>query len=200
MKLKVCGLKDRENILKVLETKPDHIGFIFYKNSPRYAGDLDPAFVHNISGPKKVGVFVNEKEIHILDRVAQYGLDYVQLHGEECPEFCGLISNSVPVIKAFQVDEQFDVNSLPAYQSSCRYFLFDTKSEMRGGSGKTFDHSILEKYELEIPYFLSGGLSLESIPTIKTQAYALDVNSKFEIRPGIKDVQKIKSLTEIIRR
>jgi phosphoribosylanthranilate isomerase len=199
MKIKVCGLKDRENILEVLAANPDYLGFIFYKKSPRYAGELEADFVYSINVAKKVGVFVNEKEMNILDLVARYGLDYVQLHGDESPEFCGSLAKSVPVIKSFHVDDSFDMKTVEAYAGFCKYFLFDSKSEQYGGSGKTFDHGKLNEYKLGIPFFLSGGISLENIPTRISNAYALDVNSKFENSPGIKDIEKIKELAKKIK-
>ncbi len=191
MKLKVCGLNDRENILQVLDCKPDYIGFIFYEKSPRCAGGLSTEFAQSISSAKKVGVFVNETESRILDYVSRFGLDYVQLHGDETAEFCKSLRNKVPVIKAFPINDEFDFSSLKAFLDVCDYFLFDSKSEQYGGSGKAFNHSKLNEYKLDKPYFLSGGLSLENIHGIR-DAYCLDVNSKFEILPGIKDINKLK--------
>lgn len=193
VKLKVCGLKDRENILQVLECKPDYIGFIFYDKSPRYAGGLDADFVKSISSAKKTGVFVNETETNILDIVSRLGLDHVQLHGDETPEFCKIVQKSVPVIKAFQINDEFDFAVLNAYKDVCDYFLFDSKSEKFGGSGKSFNHEKLNEYKLEKPYFLSGGLSLENMGGI-ANAYCLDVNSHFEISPGIKDINRLKQI------
>jgi len=200
MKLKVCGLKDPENILKVLECKPDYIGFIFYKKSPRYIGELAPSFVHGITSVKKVGVFVNETEMQILDCVSRYGLDHVQLHGDESSEFCSRIKRSVPVIKAFQVHDEFDFKTLLAYEDSCDHFLFDSKSSNYGGSGRSFDHTKLEEYNLEKTLFLSGGLNLnitEDILYLRSmhpQVLGIDVNSRFETGPGIKDINKIEQL------
>lgn len=193
MKLKVCGLTNRENILQVLNCKPDYIGFIFYNKSPRYIGGLSSDFVQNIASAKKVGVFVNETEIKILDCVSCYGLDFVQLHGDESPGFCSEINKSVPVIKAFRVDDDFDFSSILPFENTCHYFLFDSKNEKFGGSGQPFNHEKLREYKLNKPFFLSGGLSLENINKIKNEnAYCLDVNSKFEISPGIKDIDKLK--------
>ncbi len=200
MKLKVCGLNNRENILEVLECKPDYIGFIFYNKSPRYIGGLDSGFVKSISSAKKVGVFVNETENIILGCVLRYGLDFVQLHGDESPEFCQMINTSVPVIKAFQINDAFDFSIVKKYESVCEYFLFDTKSENFGGSGKTFNHSKLAEYKLEKPFFLSGGIDtamLDEISLLTTHYSSLavlDVNSKFETAPGIKDINKLKEI------
>ena len=200
VKLKVCGLNNRENILEVLECKPDYIGFIFYTGSPRFVGDLDSDFVKNVSSAKKVGVFVNESEIQILDCVSRYGLDFVQLHGDEPPEFCRLISKMVPVIKGFQINDEFNFLEVNKYENVCQYFLFDSKSESFGGSGKTFNHKKLSEYKLSKPFFLSGGIdltSLRDISILNTQIplpAVLDVNSKFETSPGIKDINKLKEL------
>lgn len=205
MKLKVCGLNDRENILKVLECKPDYIGFIFYDRSPRYVKDLQASFVHTINSAKKAGVFVNEPEIKILDTVSQYGLDLVQLHGDESPEFCSRIRRSVPVVKAFQISEEFDFSGLSAFENACDYFLFDSKSQNYGGSGRSFDHKKLEEYTMTKPVFLSGGLDLSItedllyLQRLHPQVVAIDVNSRFEVSPGIKDPKKLKVLTEKLK-
>lgn len=212
MKLKVCGLNNRENTLQVLECKPDYVGFIFYAKSPRFVGDLSPEFVSGIDSAKKVGVFVNETEINILDKVSRYGLDYVQLHGDETPEFCALINRCVPVIKAFQIADDFDFSVLNDYEASCDHFLFDSKSKNYGGSGKGFNHEKLKEYKLNKPFFLSGGIDIETISDLVLRLsslvsrlsslvplVALDVNSRFEISPGIKDEKKIKVLTEKLR-
>jgi phosphoribosylanthranilate isomerase len=206
MKLKICGLKDPENILQVLEHRPDYIGFIFYKGSPRYIGDLDPDFVQGLTTSKKVGVFVNETEENILKAVSLYGLNYVQLHGDESPALCANIAKSVTVIKAFQVDDSFSFTKLDEYENSCNAFLFDSKSKNYGGSGRSFDHKKLEEYQLDKPVFLSGGLDLNItedihyLASIHPLVMAIDVNSRFEISPGIKDSKKIKVLTESLRK
>lgn len=207
MKLKVCGLKDRENILQVLAYKPDYIGFIFYKKSPRYAAkELSAEFAQSISSVKKVGVFVNESEMNILDHVTRFGLDYIQLHGNESPEFCKQVQKYVPVIKAFGVGEGFYFSSLDAYKDVCNYFLFDSSSKEYGGSGRAFNWNKLKEYTLQKPFFLSGGIylsNMEEISNLKPQAsnlFAVDVNSCFEITPGIKDISKIKELTTKIKK
>lgn len=205
MKLKVCGLNNRENILEVLACKPDYIGFIFYDKSPRFVGNLDAGFVRSLE-VNKVGVFVNENERRIMEAVDQYGLNYVQLHGDESPEFCTLINEKVPVIKAFHVNDVFDFASAKKYMEACMYFLFDSKSENYGGSGRTFNHAKLEEYKLPKPAFLSGGLNLNItedilyLESIHPNIVAIDVNSRFEISPGIKDAKKIKMLTDKMKK
>ena len=204
MKLKICGLKYLDNIKEVVEYSPDYLGFIFYEHSKRYVGqELDRARLNNIdSGIKKVGVFVNATEKEVLQKIDEYNLDFVQLHGDETPVFCKQLCRNVKIIKAFGVDEEFDFLRLNEYKSSIEYFLFDTKTLEHGGSGKQFDWNILEKYDNEIPFFLSGGIDINDIGSIlqlnKLNIHAIDVNSKFEIRPGLKDINKIKKLRDAI--
>lgn len=205
MKLKVCGLKNRENIIEILACKPDFIGFIFYDKSPRYIGEeLEPNFIQNISPSKKVGVFVNESEINMLDIASRYGLDYLQLHGNETAQFCKELQKSIPIIKAFQIDDDFNFSRLNEYGDACTYFLFDSKSKQYGGSGETFNWDKLYEYKLQKPFFLSGGVDLENMEQILrikskfSNLYAVDVNSRFETEPSIKDISKINLLSNKI--
>ena len=196
MLLKVCGLKYKENIQEVASLKPDLMGFIFYPQSKRFVGE-DFKMPLISSEIKKAGVFVNAKADYIIEKVDKYELDYIQLHGSESADFCEVMSHLVKVIKAFGVDGQFDLKTTEKYKDSCSYFLFDTKTVQHGGSGKQFDWSILEKYDNKIPFFLSGGIGLEEIEILKTgklKIAGVDVNSKFETEPGIKDVNKLKEL------
>ena len=197
MKLKICGLKDPENIKAVAGLNPDYIGFIFYPQSKRFVGN-DFEMPEIPASIKKVGVFVNESKSTVLEKIGKHKLDYVQLHGNESAEFCAELSKSfTKIIKAFGVDENFDLSSLQGYENHCEYFLFDTKTKEYGGSGKSFDKSILRNYKSSKPYFLSGGIGLEEVSGIKYQAskcFAIDVNSKFEIEPGVKDIEKLKIL------
>lgn len=196
-------MKYGENIREVTGLNPDFLGFIFYPKSPRYmVGTLQPEDIQDIPPHiKKVGVFVDESLQVVLERVAEYGLDVVQLHGSENPGFCKKIKEKgVGVIKVFHVGETMDWDVLKAYQSFTDYFLFDTKSENYGGTGKAFNWKILESYKLDTPYFLGGGVSLDNIDLIKTSGgampYALDVNSRFEEKPGYKDTVLLTTLTE----
>lgn len=206
MKLKICGLKYLDNIKKVAEYSPDYIGFIFYEHSKRYAGqELDRTGLNNIdSRIKKVGVFVNATKKEVLQKTNEYNLDFVQLHGDESPAFCKQISRDVKIIKTFGVNEEFDFLRLNEFKSSIEYFLFDTKTPEHGGSGKQFNWNILKKYDNEIPFFLSGGIDITDIDSIlqlnKLNIHAIDVNSKFEIEPGLKDINKIKKLRDAIHR
>ncbi|MES2265869.1 MAG: phosphoribosylanthranilate isomerase [Bacteroidota bacterium] len=197
MKIKVCGLKYPDNIKAVEALKPDYMGFICYDRSPRYIGGMDDDELVNIpTDIIKVGVFVDEDADSISKMIYKYKFDAIQLHGSESPQFCDMYRHEVQVFKAFGVDENFDFNRLQAYQNKVDYFLFDTKTPVHGGSGQVFDWSILNKYKLDVPFFLSGGLSLENLDKIKNIShpafYGIDLNSKFEIEPALKDIDKLK--------
>lgn len=205
MKLKVCGMRDVENIKALVELKPDFIGFIFYDKSPRYVRtDLDVEFINSIPREiKKVGVFVNATVDFILQNVRKYGLNYVQLHGNEMPDFCrNLRLKGVNIIKAFRVDNDFVFGQVNNYKPHVDFFLFDAKGDGYGGNGIAFDWSILKKYDNQKPYFLAGGISLENIDVLESivpQPYAMDINSKFEIEPALKDIEKLEELLDKIR-
>ena len=206
MRLKVCGMREAENIRQLLALQPDFMGFIFYEKSSRFVGEeldeeLLKSFPHTT---RKVGVFVNATTSYILENYKKYNLDYVQLHGEELPDFCrNLKLKGVNIIKAFSVDENFYFGKLQNYKPYCDFFLFDTKGQERGGNGTTFDWSILNKYDNEKPFFLAGGIDLENahkaLEIQNLKVYALDVNSKFEISPALKDIQKLDELIKIIK-
>lgn len=200
LKLKVCGMKFPENILETAQLAPDYLGFIFYEKSPRNFEEKIPNWTQkNI---KKVGVFVNASPEEIFKKIAEFDLDIIQLHGDESAEFCKTINKKIPVIKAFSIDSEFDFQSLNQYNSSCDYFLFDTKGKNPGGNGLAFEWSLLKKYKLDKPYFLSGGISLENstklLEFLKKEALqncvAIDINSQFETQPGLKNTKKIKTL------
>ncbi|MCU0340309.1 MAG: phosphoribosylanthranilate isomerase [Spirosomaceae bacterium] len=206
MKLKVCGMRDTANITELLELKPDFVGFIFYDKSARYVADtLDEALLRSFpKAIKKVGVFVNANLDTILKIVKKYDLSYVQLHGNETPDFCRLLkSRGVNIIRAFSIDESFNFWSLNNYKPHCDYFLFDAKGPNPGGNGVAFDWEILKRYDNEKPFFLSGGLSLDNIAQVADlkglKIYGLDVNSKFETSPAMKDIEKLRQLVEILR-
>lgn len=205
MKLKVCGMRDAENIKELIELKPDFIGFIFYDKSPRFVSNqLDAELIQSIPREiRKVGVFVNATVDYILQNVKKYGLNYVQLHGNETPDFCkSLRLKGVNIIKAFRLDDSFIFSQLNNYKPHVDFFLFDAKGDGYGGNGVTFDWSILKKYDNEKPYFLAGGISLDNLAElagITPKPYAFDVNSKFEIEPGIKDIDKVAELISKMR-
>jgi len=207
MKLKVCGMVYPENLEQVAVLNPDYLGFIFYEKSPRFACyRLKPAHLDRLPPTiKKIGVFVNSDYRFIKDKVELYKLDLVQLHGNESPEFCRqLVDSGLKIIKAFAVDESFDFVISEDYQESCEYFLFDTKGKDYGGNGITFDWKILNKYNNKKPFFMSGGLDLENIKSLVNYSHlnihSLDVNSKFEIGPGFKDISKVKELSEFLEK
>jgi len=205
IKLKVCGLRLPDNIDEVVELNPDFVGFIFHVRSARYIGSyLDPAYARMLDGVRKIGVFVNEEEDFIQDAIDRYGLHGVQLHGDESPELCRQMKRSgVMVIKVFSVQDDFDFDCLRPYEDGVDYFLFDTKVKGKlGGTGQRFDWSILDAYDSSVPFFLSGGLSLDNAEEVLRmglpQLAGLDVNSKFEDKPGLKNIAKLAQLKEIM--
>ncbi len=199
MKLKVCGMRNASNIKELLAVKPDFIGFIFHEKSPRNVVEIP-----NISIPEnlqKVGVFVNKPMDFIQNKIRELQLDYVQLHGKETPEFCkNLQEKSIKTIKAFNIHKNFDFNELDNYNTYCEYFLFDASGEFAGGNGVTFNWNLLKKYKGKIPFLLSGGIDdtmVSEIKKITHQMFAgIDINSGFEIKPAVKDIQKIKNFKE----
>lgn len=201
MRLKVCGMRDSKNIKQLLALKPDYMGFIFYGRSPRdVEGLLSEELLKSFpSETKKVGVFVNATLNQVKDRVGQFELDYVQLHGDETVEYVAeLFAIGIKVMKVFSVGETFDFDQLKQYDPFVDFFLFDTKGKARGGNGKTFDWRILKKYDQKVPFFLSGGIDLDNVSELKSlegmNLHAIDVNSKFELEPGLKDVKKVSEL------
>ncbi|WP_343524117.1 phosphoribosylanthranilate isomerase [Pedobacter sp.] len=200
LKLKVCGMRLAANIAAVAELQPDYLGFIFYERSPRFISEVSAELIRYIPAEiKTTGVFVNEDLEKVKEKISSLKLKAVQLHGSELPEYGAALKSSFPnieVIKAFGIDEDFDFSALEAYLETADYFLFDTKTKAHGGSGKTFNWSVLDRYTYNKPYFLSGGIDLEHSTAIKklndSRLYALDINSRFETEPGLKDVAKIK--------
>ncbi|MBK3517882.1 phosphoribosylanthranilate isomerase [Carboxylicivirga marina] len=196
-------MRNAQNIADLIKLKPDYMGFIFYEKSPRYiaqAPDVD--FDNSI---KKVGVFVNASERTINEKRIQFGLDIIQLHGDESPELCYLIKQSgVQVMKVFRVDDDFDFQITRRYQDYCDYFLFDTQTKAFGGSGTKFNWRLLEQYNNARPVFLSGGIGpndVESITSIKgLNLKAIDVNSKFETEPALKDIERLAGFINNIRK
>lgn len=207
MLIKVCGMRNPENIEQVAKLKPNLMGFIFYPKSKRYIDKIDPTMINNklFEKIKKTGVFVNALIGEVFLGVDTYQLDYIQLHGNEAPEYCEEIkSMNMPVIKAFNLDEAFDFSILKDYQPFVEYFLFDTKADnLPGGSGKQFNWGILEKYQLDKPFLLSGGIGpddAEKVAEVKhPQLAGIDINSKFETEPAMKDVEKVKIFINEIR-
>ncbi|HKK42807.1 MAG TPA: phosphoribosylanthranilate isomerase, partial [Bacteroidales bacterium] len=179
---------------------------IFYPPSPRYVGD-DPesSLFRNVPGSLvKVGVFVDEAPENIIEKAKQYELDAVQLHGNESPRVCRIIgAEGLEVIKAFGLETAADTGRFRMYAESVDYFLFDTKSIQKGGSGSKFDWSILNGYNVDKPFFLSGGIGPGDAGSVKMLGkrglFAVDINSRFEIKPGLKDAEQVASFIEEIK-
>lgn len=194
--IKVCGMRDAENIRDVESLEEvDMLGFIFYPKSPRYVYEL-PAYlpVHT----RRVGVFVNEDKRVVSMFADRFELDYVQLHGNESPEYCrSLHSTGLRIIKAFSVARTKDLMNVNDYEKSCKLFLFDTKCEQYGGSGNQFEWSILHAYKGSIPFLLSGGINTYSTNALKEFKHpslaGYDLNSRFELKPGEKDPERIRT-------
>ena len=204
--IKVCGMREPDNIRQLVNLEPDFIGFILFPDSKRYVGDdfrlttdIPPA-IH------RVGVFVNALMDEVIHWVNRLELNFVQLHGTESAEYCRELSGmKIPVIKAFGVDDAFDFSSLSAYSDCCEFFLFDSKSPLHGGSGLQFNRDLLNLYALNTPFFLGGGIGPEDISDIRLiknrlPLAAVDINSRFEISPGIKNIELLRKFINAIRK
>jgi len=202
MKLKVCGMQETENIAALASLQPDYMGFIFWEPSNRYCTTVPTDIPKHI---KKVGVFVDETTKQIKEKVKLFGLDAVQLHGDESPRQCAALLNLCEVIKAFRIGPDFDFKTLTPYQDHCTYFLFDTQGPLPGGNGTAFDWKLLAGYTLDTPFFLSGGIGLghvEAIAEIRKRnlpIHALDINSQFESKPGVKKIEKIEKFKQLVQ-
>ncbi len=209
MRVKICGMKYPGNMMEVATLRPDYLGFIFYEPSSRFFEGSIPGSIDL----KRVGVFVNAERNNICQMIHSHQLNAVQLHGHESPEYCEALrseinsegySRDVEIIKAFAVYPGFDFDALMQYENCCDYFLFDAKGELPGGNGVVFDWRLLENYNLQKPFFLSGGIGPESVEELEkfTKSglaefcYAVDVNSGFEEKPGLKNVKKLKHFIE----
>ena len=204
LKLKVCGMN--KNTAEVAALKPDYLGFIFWKPSIRHFEGLIPSIPHSI---KKVGVFVDASVNEIVEKVKTYGLLLAQLHGKESAAFCDELKKKVPqlkIIKVFSIKDDFDFDELKHFEDVCDYYLFDTKGKLPGGNGYAFDWGVLKKYTSTKPYFLSGGIGLHEIESIKDfmkrpesqYCEVIDVNSKFEHEPGLKSVEKLEKFKKLL--
>ena len=209
MKLKVCGMKYKENIASVAALQPDYLGFIFYDKSSRFFESEIPELPNSI---KRTGVFVNTDIETALQLIKRHSLQAVQLHGNESPEYCAKLKEhchaeldsashqKIEIIKVFSIKDTFNFEVLKPYEGLVDYFLFDTKGKLPGGNGYTFNWDVLKAYPSTTPYFLSGGIGLHEIENIKEfkkspaskYCYAIDVNSKFEIEPGLKNINELE--------
>lgn len=195
--IKICGMRDQKNILEVASLNPQYLGFIFYGKSPRFVGDnlKLPSLPSSI---EKVGVFVNEKTEVIAKKGNEFGFDFIQLHGDETAEQCAQLKElGMKIIKAFSLDENFDFRDITPFKQQVEFFLFDTKGKHYGGNAKVFDWDLLKKYDQEVPFFLSGGLSPANIEQLGDVAnmnlHALDLNSGVEEAPGLKSIDKVRA-------
>ncbi|HKK77783.1 MAG TPA: phosphoribosylanthranilate isomerase [Saprospiraceae bacterium] len=207
MQVKVCGMRQSDNIEAMLALPIDMIGFIFYPESKRFVGEQDELAQwvreneETFNLVKKVGVFVNAGTSDVLNAIHDYELDFVQLHGSEAPGYCRELEllwtassiRTAKLVKAFSIDEKFDFAVTTPFEDHCSFFVFDTKGVGFGGTGKQFDWSLLEKYEGSTPFLLSGGIGGDSAEAIleldHPMLFGVDINSKFEIEPGLKDVE-----------
>ena len=210
--LKVCGLTKINQIQELISLNVDFLGFIFYEKSPRFVlNHLSLEEISEINHQGKVGVFVNETVKKISEISEKTKLNFIQLHGDEDEEFVKKLrlslSKNIKIIKVIRIGNDFEkfkneISKISNLKSQISNLLFDTDSKAFGGTGKTFDWQILNEIEIPIPYFLSGGISLENIhqlSTINQQPIVLDINSKFEIEPGIKDIEKIKKFKSLLK-
>lgn len=204
MLVKVCGMREPENIEKVAQLGVDMMGFIFYPKSPRFASQsvARTAADKNVC---RVGVFVNESVELISDKIQLFDLNAVQLHGNESRELCEQLHEQnrlLKVIKAISVSTAGDIQKYKEYVGAVDYFLFDTKCKTVGGSGQQFDWQVLENYDGDVPFILSGGIGPEDVERIRNfhhpKCIGIDLNSKFEMEPGLKDVEMLKTFLENI--
>ena len=197
--VKVCGMREADNIRRVETLQPDYMGFICWEGSRRYVPQ-PPGYLPTAC--RRVGVFVRPDVETVMRRILSLGLDAVQLHGQETPEFCRQIrqasqaeGRAVEIIKAFSIAPEQSFPSTEEYESVCDYFLFDTSCPTVGGSGQRFDWEILRQYEGHTPFFLSGGIGPDSLEALRRFSHprwaGVDLNSRFELSPGIKNVEQL---------
>lgn len=200
MIVKVCGMRDSENIRAIEQTKADLMGFIFHPKSPRFVASL-PEYMPKKQ--KRVGVFVNASLEQILAKAQKFSLEYIQLHGDEPPAFCSELKNrGLKVIRAQRIANADDIIRAESYNMA-DLMIFDTKTQLYGGSGKKFNWQMLENYKGCVPFLLSGGIRSDTFEEIKAffhpQFAGIDLNSGFEISPALKDVGKLNNFIEKIK-
>ena len=205
MKLKVCGMKFPDNIEAVAKLQPDYLGFIFYKKSTRFFDAIIPSLPDAV---KKVGVFVDASAEDIITLANNYNLDVIQLHGNQTKEFVlalnrlvSLYANKeIEIWKVFSIGKHFNFKDLHHFEDEVHKYLFDTKGQLKGGNGYTFNWEILKEYPSKKPFILSGGIGLDEVENIKDffkldvskDCFALDVNSQFEIKSGLKNIEALE--------
>jgi len=195
MKLKVCGMRYETNIAELIEVQPNFIGFIFHEKSTRNVVKIPEIDIPKTI--KKVGVFVNKPAAFILQKVADFKLDYIQLHGNESSQFCNQLKNTnFKIIKAFNIKEDFDFIQLKRYEAFCDIFLFDAFGKNAGGNGIVFNWDLLQNYKGNTPFLLSGGIDETMATEINNinhpKFIGVDINSGFELEPALKNIEKIK--------
>ena len=198
--IKVCGMREPENIRKVEALGIDMMGFIFWPKSSRYVSER-PTYLPTKC--KRVGVFVNEDTETVKQIADDYALDIIQLHGSESPEQISRISHltsHISIIKAFNIANADDLDATKPYEGLADYFVFDTKAKLPGGSGQQFDWSVLTAYVGKTPFLLSGGIGPDDVESVRAfhheKCIGIDLNSRFELAPALKDIQKLKSFLE----
>ena len=198
LRIKVCGMRDPGNIAEVVRLKPHYMGFILYKDSPRYVSPESAADLVKDIPPaiKKTGVLVNEPIEHAVSIARSRIFDLLQLHGSESPEYCRILSEHIRIIKAFQISDRLPDN-LADYQPFCNMFLFDSSGKKFGGTGHKFNHETLKDYSLDTGYILGGGISPADADYLRSlnapRMAGIDLNSRFETAPGVKDINLLKN-------
>ena len=196
--IKVCGMTQADNIREAEELGVNLIGLNFYPKSPRCLCQM-PDYLPRIA--QRVGVFVNQPKEEVTMYADRFGLDYLQLHGTESPGYCRTLqSYGFRLIKAFAIAQAKDLPTTQAYEGLCDYFLFDTKTPKYGGSGEQFDWTLLQYYHGETPFLLGGGINAYSAKTIRAFRHprlaGVDLNSRFELSPGVKDVERLRKFLQ----
>ena len=206
MQIKICGLRDPENIREIAALQTDFMGFIFYPNSPRFASQLDAGSLTSLpTSIKKTGVFVNENLENILTAISKYNLDAVQLHGADNKKLCRKIRQEAKtmVIKVFPIMDASNFRVTGDYEAVADYFLFDTKTDLYGGSGQKFNWNILQEYTGNKSFLLSGGIGADDVKALRAIEHPLlagvDLNSKFELKPGLKNVALLKQFIDELK-
>ncbi len=212
MRIKVCGMTNADQVMQLDEMGVEFAGFIFYPNSPRYVyRSMPKSDIKKIRGKgiNKVGVFVNATVEEVLEAVDDCGLYLVQLHGDETPKYCEKIADYVTVVKAFRLREDDDVLwKIKDYRDIADMFLFDTEGAGYGGTGRKFDWDLLKGLTIGKPFFLSGGIEPEDTGKLKAfsedavakDLFSIDINSRFETSPGVKDMEKLKPFIEAVKK
>ncbi len=201
MIVKVCGIKTEQNIRDIAKLHIDMIGLNFYRPSVRYVDEsVDPLLYDMLDDPvSRVGVFVNMEIDDLLDYVDEYRLDFAQLHGDEDVDYCRALSKQIPVIKVFRIAEGFEITEVLAFDF-VNFVLFDKDSKNYGGSGQKFEWDILKEYPLSVPFLLSGGIGPDDVDLVKSMVHphfvGIDINSKFESEPGVKDIDMVRRFLE----